>query len=227
MLNTKAEAISQVKNDLRLVHADRRLTNKYIYSLLDKHAAYFIKRESDKLVLIKSDYIWQTLNCVETIEVPKNDECCRFTSKCKILRTKNKIPPIYEDSWGVITKSVNSIDFSEDLQPIKMSEWTRKLDNPNSKYDKTYYYFYKDGYLYFPNCSWKLISVTAYFKDDIDNINLCDKDAEPICTSIVDMQWRVPQHLQAAVIEATIQELMRTYAQINPGPEVNINKNPS
>ncbi len=221
------EAISNIKNNFRLVHADSRVTNKYIYSLIEKHSSWIIKRESDKLVLVKSDGIWQTLNCIDTIEVPTTDPCCKYTSKCSILRTKDRLPETYEDSWGIILRSVNSIDFSQDIHPIKMSEWTRKLESANFKYDKSFYYFYRDGYLYFPNCKWKLISVTGYFKEDISKYNLCEEDGEVnTCLSILDNKWRIPSHLQAMVIDAVLKELLSTYAQINNPGENKINKQP-
>lgn len=222
---TVNEAISQVKNALRLVHADRRLTVKYIYSVLDKHTAWIIKRESDKMQLIKTDHIWQTLPCVETMEVPTTDPCCKYTSKCKILRTKNKIPSTYEDSWGIVLKHVSSIDNTHDLHPIKLSEWTRKLENANFKYDKTLYYFYRDGYLYFPNMQWKLVSITGFFKENIAKYNDCEDDSDVKCMSFLDTEWRVPPHLQHFVIDATLKELTSTFMAVNPAQETNINKN--
>lgn len=220
-------AISQVKNALRAVHADRRLTVKYIYSVLDKHASWLIKQESDKLLLIKNDNIWQILNCVKTEEVPQTDDCCIFTSKCTILRTKEKLPTLYQDGWGIILRSVDSIDFSQSFQPIKLSEWTRKLDTATFKYDKTLYCFYKNERLYFPNCDWKLVSITGFFKEDISKYNYCEEDVVDCPVSILDAIWRVPEHLQSRVIDFTIKELTSTLMQVPPMPEVNINKNPS
>ena len=220
------EAISNVKNDFRLVHADRRITLKYIYTLLQKHTAALIKQESDKNVLVKSDTIWQSLNCIELIEVPTTDECCKYTSKCKIYRTKDKLPEMYEDSWGVIFRSINSIDMSKDITVIKMSQWLRKLENANFKYDKTFYVFYRNGYLYFPNIKWKLITITGYFKEDITKYNTCEEDVNK-CLPIPEQEWRVPQYLQSRVIDFTIRELLQTFAQANPDQEVQINKIPS
>ena len=222
-----SEAISQVKNALRLVHADRRITGRYIYSLLQKHAALFIKRESDKLQLIKVDNIWQTLSCFPTIEVPITDPCCKFTSKCKIVRTKDKLPETFEDSWGILLKHVSSIDNTQDMFPIKMSEWTRKLDNVNFKYDKTYYYFFRDGYLYLPNVSWKEVSITGMFLYDVSHLNNCDPEyvKEQQCISQLERPWRIPNHLKPIVIESVLKELTSTLMNINPSPETNINKN--
>lgn len=222
-MTSLSNAISQIKNAFRLIHADKRITNKYIFSLLEKHAFWVIKRESDKMTLIKTDNIWQTLNCVDTIDVPTTDPCCKFTSKCKILRTKDPLPEVYEDSWGILLKHVSSIDNSQDLHPIKMSEWTRKLDNVNFKYDKTQYYFYKNGYLYFPNADWEMVSITGYFKEDIKKYNTCSGQEEE-CVDFLDTEWRVPNHLQSTIIDSVLKELSTTFAQVPPALETKIDK---
>lgn len=217
-------AISRVRNDFRLVHADARVTNKYIYALLDDRAAKAIKEESDKKRLTKIDAIWQTLDCQELIDVPTTDDCCKFQSNCTIKRTKDKIPFLYEDSSGVLIRSVTSIDYSQELQPIKLSEWLRKKEI-NNKFDKTLYFFYRNGYLYFPNLNWKLITVSGLFKDNVDKYNKCDgEDTDPVCTSKLDDKWPVPEYIQSGVIDYVIRELASTIAQIPPHQEEEINK---
>lgn len=225
------QAISMVKNDFRLVHADSRVTYKYIYGLIQKHASWIIRQDSDKNKLIKLDSIWQTIKCIDLIDVPTTDGCCKFTSKCKILRTKEKLPKMYEDSWGSLIRSINSVDISQELQPIKYSEWTRKIDNPDMKYNKTLYYFYKDGYLYFPNLSWKTVNITGYFKEDVSFLNNCqvtsiEEFKKNKCASILDQEWKIPPHMESRVMDFVIKEVLSTYLQANPNQEVNINKIP-
>ena len=225
------QAISMIRNDFKLVHADSRITNKYIYSLIQKHASWIIRQDSEKNKLIKLDSIWQTLKCMELIDVPTTDGCCKFTSKCKILRTADKIPSMYEDSFGSLIRSVNSVDISQELQPIKYSEWTRKINNPDMKYNKTLYYFYKDGYLYFPNMTWKTVTVTGYFKEDVSKHNACGfmskEEAKSInCMSILDSEWKIPPHMESRVVDFVLKEISATFTKANPNQEVNINKKP-
>lgn len=225
MEGTIGKAISRVRNDFRLVHADSRSTNKYIFALLDDRAAKAIKEESDKKRLTKIDAVWQTLDCQELIDVPTSDDCCKFQTNCTIKRTKDKIPKLYEDSSGVLIRSVTSIDYSQELQPIKLSEWIRKRETKN-KFDKSLYYFYRNGYLYFPNLTWKLITISGLFKENVDKYNTCDEDADTTtaCTSRLDDKWPVPEYIQSGVIDYVIREIASTYAQSNPHPEEEINK---
>jgi len=222
---TYNEIISQLSNEFALSHADSRITNKFWYSLIQKHTAWIVKQESDKMFLFHTDSIWQTLNCVDLIEVPTTDDCCKYNGpSCKIYRTKDKIPKLYEDVFGVIIKNVNSIDYSKSIQHITIQEWLRKQNNPDSKYDRNFYYFYKNGYLYFPNIKWKLVSITGYFSDSINKYNTCDN--EPIenqCESLFESEWRIPSHLIARVVDACLKELSSTMMQVKEDNQIDKN----
>jgi hypothetical protein len=221
---TYNEIISQLDNEFSLVHADSRLTNKFWYSLIQKHTSWIIKQESDKMFLFHSDSIWQTLDCVDLIEVPTTDECCKYNGpSCTIYRTKEKIPSLYEDVFGVIIKSINSIDYSKSLQHITFQEWLRKQKNPDSKYDKNFYYFYKNGFLYFPNIKWKLVSITGYFKDSIKKYNTCNGKKDDVCESLFESEWRIPSHLIARVVEVCLKELSSTYMQTKEDSQIDKN----
>ena len=125
---TYNEIISQLSNEFALSHADSRTTNKFWYSLIQKHTAWIVKQESDKMFLFHADSIWQTLNCVDLIEVPTTDDCCKYSGpSCKIYRTKDKIPKLYEDVFGVIIKNVNSIDYSKNNENKSLPDPFREV----------------------------------------------------------------------------------------------------
>jgi len=225
-MNTIGEAISAVRNDFRLIHADARITNKAVYSKLTGYAAKLIKEESDKHKLTKVDAVWQALECQELIDVPTSDDCCRFKTRCTIKRLKNTLPDLFEDSDGVLIRTVTSIDYGISLQPIKYSEWIRKIEN-RSKYDKTMYYFYRNKYLYFPNAEWKAVTISGLFKENVERYNNCDGTRTGyVCQSRLDDHWNVPEYIQSIAIGQVIQEIASTYSKSNPEQEVQINKSP-
>lgn len=201
---TKGELISQVKNELRVNNADNGMTNRFIWSIINKHLSWLIKRESGKLRLIKQDTIFQTMKCVEVEPSPAIDECCGIRSKCFVYRTVEKLPDIFEDSDGTIIKSVFTIDGSKDFSPIKVSEYMRKLENPHSKYDKSLYYFYNNGYLYFPKSKIKKVMIKAYFIDEV--VNDCE-GAENVCISNLDTKVRIPGYLLGELMNQVLTEL--------------------
>ena len=225
---TIREGIHRIKRMLREVNADSRLTDRTVYSLMRNHAKWLIYRESEKLKILKSDKIFQKLKCVKVIEAPLIDPCCGLKSTCTIFRTKEKLPEIYEDSFGVIILNVTTIDGSKSLTLIKPSEWERKVNNPwINKNNKNNFYFYSDGYLYFPNGSWKMIELVALFKTDISEMNLCDDKNEcdtVKCKRFLDEDFVIPEYLEAQMYDLVIRDLLNTYKK-TPEKSNSINKN--
>lgn len=204
---TVGKIVSELMNQVRQTNADSRLTRKFVWSVIDTHSRWLIKRESSKLRIMRLDYLFQTIKCVEVIEVPSSDECCGIKTKCKIWRTKDKIPKMYTDEDGVIFKAVYSVDGSDEFTPIKLQEFMRKLENPHSKYDKSRYYYYNNGYLYFPNTNIKMVQIKAYFEDEV--INECAGDAaEKKCMSNMDKVLRFPDYILGEIKSHAFQDLV-------------------
>lgn len=200
---------SQLRNQVRMVNADARASRRFIWSLIDKHSRWLIKRESTKLKIMKMDYLFQTLRCVPVIEVPASDECCGLKTKCKIWRTRDKIPETYTDEDGVILKAVFSVDGSEEFVPIKLQEFMRKIENPHSRYDKSRYYYYNNGYLYFPNTNIMMVKVKGYFIDEI--INECKPEDEPKkCMSNSEKVLRIPDYLLGELMDHVLNDLINS-----------------
>lgn len=201
------QLISQARNQMRIVNADSRVSKRFVWSLIDKHARWLIKRESSKLRIMKMDYLFQTLRCMDVIEVPSSDECCGIPSKCKIWRTKDKIPRAYTDDDGIILKAVFSVDGSEEFTPIKIQEYMRKLENPHSKYDKSRYYFVYDGYLYFPKSHIRIVQIKGYFIDEV--INECrPEDEHKKCMSHEEKKLRVPEYLLGELMDHVMNDMI-------------------
>lgn len=220
----KRELISQVKNQLRMVNADYKISNKFIWLIIDKHVRWLIKREGEKMRLVKNQFLFQTLKCVEVEEAPAIDDCCGIRSRCTVQRTKHKLPKLYEDGYGVVIKSVYSLDGSQEFQPISIQQYIRKLENPNSKYDKALYYYYNNGWLYFPKSKIKMVMVKGYFEEDIAKYNHCcdDYDIDP-CKTKLDEQLNLPDYLLGELLEHVIKDLIVT-KQVQPDEAINKNE---
>lgn len=224
------EAIHKFKRMFREINADSRLTDRTVYSLLRNHLKWLIYRESDKLKLLKKDDVFQSLKCVKIVEAPAVDPCCGIKNFCTVYRTKEKIPALYEDSAGVILKAVKTVDGSKSLTPIKPSEWERKQDNPWLNLNKkNQFYFYNNGYLYFPNGSWKMVEVVGLFEEDISSLSLCDDpatcgDETTNCIRFLDKKFIVPEYLEAQMYDAAIKDLTNTYKRF-PEKSNDIDKN--
>lgn len=227
---TIRESISIVKRLFREVNADSRLTNKAVYSIIQKHCKWLIYRDSDKLKLLKKHKIYQTSKCLKVIEAPSIDSCCGLKSnKCKIFRTEEKIPELYEDSSGVIIHNITSIDAlkSTDIDFTTIAQARRQLNNPWKGVSKSKIYaFYNDGYIYFPTENHlKLIEVEGLFLKEINPEENCDpcKDCKPKCKRFLDTNLILPDYLEAQVFDAVIKDMANTYKRI-PEKSQEINK---
>lgn len=227
---TIREGIHRIKRLFREINADSRLSDRTVYSLMQNHIKWLIYRESEKLKLLKNEHPFQKIKCMEVIEAPLIDPCCGLRNCATIYRTKDKLPEMYEDSAGVIIKSVTTVDGLKSLTAIKPSEWERKQNNPwVNKNKKNSYYFYFDGYLYFPNGSWKMVETTALFKEDVSDINLCDNkgtcdDESKQCVRFLDKNLIVPEYLESQMYDAVIKDLSNTYKRLQEKSN-SINKN--
>lgn len=222
---TKGELISQIRNELRLANADSRLTNKLIWSIIQKHSEWLIKRESRKLRILNQDIIFQTIKCADLDYAPVIDDCCGVRSKCKVFRTRAKLPDLYEDDWGVIIKSVFTIDGSEEFTFITIQEYMRKLESPEHIYDKSKYFYYNNGYLYFPKSSIKKVMIKGYFIDEVENkCETCPQDEMP-CVSMLDSPVRIPAHLLGELMSHVLNELSGITLKIQSDEDINKNEN--
>lgn len=215
-----AELISEARQLARELNADSRLSNKAIWSIIDKARLWIIRRESDKMKLIRHESLFQTIKCVLVEEAPVIDPCCGIRSRCKIFRTRIKLPELFEDVEGVIIKAVFSIDGSTEFTPIKISEYTRKLDSPENKYDKGEYYFYNNGYLYFPKNPIRMVMVKGYFKHEVETNGDCQECKDKPCKSRLEEEAYLPDDLRGELMEYVKKDLMM-YKQIRPDIDIN------
>lgn len=223
---TVRKAISQVRKGLRENDADSRMSNKFIYAIIKKHAADIIRQRSDAFRILKQQSFYQTINSIIVEEAPTIDPCCGIRSLCTVYRTRDKLPEMYEDSLGAIIKNVWVVDGSFELQPVTIDAWPRKANNPWGKNGamKDVYYFYNDGYLYFPMSTWRLVKVRAFFQEDISKLNECDgcgNNPTLVCQPYMDNRFFLPPDLWKFVAERVLEELLKTYKQIQPDELIN------
>lgn len=174
---------------------------------------------------MKLRYLFQTLKCTDLIPAPTIHECCGVKSQYTIYRTREKLPDLVNSLIGPVFGRVTSIDGSEEIFEITPGEWNRKVLDSNFKYNKTKYYYYSEGFLYFPNLEWKKILIEGFFDDDIEKINCLCGETKQHCISKLDEQFRIPRHMLALVVENVNKEIANLYDKIPNDNEENKNDN--
>lgn len=199
------EVLSRVRNQIKAVKQDAFLTDRFLYSMVMKHAKMLIRRQDIQNKIMKFNSVFQVLNFVELIDVDRAEsQCHNVTSGCTFKRTKVKIPRTYEGHFGPIFRSVMSIDLSEELVPIYSSVFQKMANQKTFRYNKKKYYWYLDGHLYFPNVEWDAVRIEGLFEGDVSSYNC---DATDDCLYIQDTMFTIPEYLYAEIEQAVIRDL--------------------
>jgi len=202
-MTTIGTVVSRIKNQVKGVRQDAFLTDRYVYSIVQKYSQVLMRRQDSANKLMKFNAIWQTLDCEELIEVDKIEACCAgIKSGCTIRRTKDKLPTFMEGYWGPLIRTVSSIDGSEEVYATAPGVYTSMTKTTGFKYNKQKYFWYLNGYLYFPNLDWDAVKVEAVFTEDIDKM-----DGGVICTKKQDQTINIPEFLFAEVEQMVIKDL--------------------
>jgi hypothetical protein len=201
-MTTIGESISRVRNTLKSVKEDPFLTDRVIYYSLIKYGQTLLKREDNQFRLMKISTIFQVLPYLELIDVDKVDAgCIGVYSECYFKRTKEKLPTILDGMFGPIIRTVSSIDGTIELFRTDPGTWVSMTKTTTWKYNRSIYFWYLEGYLYFPNLDWDAVRMEAVFEGPLDT---CDTDP---CLIKQDQQLAIPEYLFAEVEQFVVKEL--------------------
>jgi hypothetical protein len=205
---TIGDAVSRIRNQIKAVKQDAFITDRFLYSLLLKHAKWLMKREDGKFKLLSFSSVVQSLDDVELVEVDRVEACCTgLKSGCKIKRTKDKLPVFMQGYYGPLIRNITSVDGTQDLQPTLPGSYIKIANSKNFKYNKAKYYWYMNDYLYFPNLEWDSVRIEGIFEDDI-NVFTCAEDS---CLTRTEQLFNVPDYLHGEMESAVMKDLMTMF----------------
>lgn len=205
MPTTAGQAISRIRNVIKATNEDAFITDRFIYSLINKYSAFAIRKDSKSERQVNLNSYYKTLPCIELIEVDKVEACCNdVKSNCTIMRTKDKIPLVTQGAAGPLFKTVSSIDGSQICYITQPSIFVAMSKTKNFKYNNKKYYWYMNDYLYLPNVTWEAVRVDAMWEGDISNF-LCDDSNQ--CSAGQDTGFAFPEYLLAEIEQLVIKEL--------------------
>lgn len=209
MATTIGFAVSRVRNSIKAVKEDAFVTDRYIWSLITKYAKLFIKRQDNMNKLLRFKSFYKTLPCVELVEVDKIEACCAgIKSGCTIMRTKDKLPTPFEGPVGPMFRTVSSIDGYYEVYQTEPGTYTSMTKTSSFKYNKNKYFWYLNGYMYFPNIEWDAVKIEGIWEDDISGLS-CDAGEEgDNCSVMQDKQTNIPEDLFAEIEQQVLAEIL-------------------
>lgn len=204
-MTTIGESISRVRNQIKSVKQDAFLTDRFLYSVIMKHAKLLMRRQDNMNKIMKFSSVFQPLKFVELIDVDKADAgCICIYTGCKIKRSKEKLPTMFEGYFGPLIRTVSSLDMTEDLTPTYPSIFEKMVNQKTFRYNKKKYYWYLDGYLYFPNIEWDAVRVEGVFEGDISKFNC---EVEDDCAYIQDKSINIPEFLFSEIEQLVARDM--------------------
>jgi len=213
-MTTIGETISRVRNTLKAVKEDAFLTDRIIYSSLLKYSQTLIKREDNQFRLMKISSLFRVLPYIELIDVDKVEAgCLGVYSGCYFKRSKEKIPGILNGMEGPIIRTTSSIDGTIEMFRTDPGTWVSMTKTTTWKYNRNFYFWYLDGYIYCPNVDWEAIRMEAIFEGTIDTCNTKE------CETRQNEPFSLPEYLFSEVEQFVIKELTMTMSIPTDGPD--------
>lgn len=194
---------------------DSRLSARHIYNKLLTVRSRLISQEAKKKQKI-SQWNYQTISCIELIEVPAHECPCIPPIGCDMLRSKHKLPKPLSGLSGTLIQSVTTIDRLKKINEISVNAIRSMAGNKYSKKDISY--FIEDEYLYISTPSkLQVIRVVGLFEDPIKV-----KKFEGFCSTCTDCdncvdyqkeEFPIDNDMIDILIELTVQELVILFSQ--------------
>lgn len=220
-MTTIAEVISRIRNEIKAESQDAFVTDRYVYSLINKFAQLYMRRQDVSNKLMRFNSVWKVLPFIELIEVDKIEaECVGVYSGCTFMRTKDKLPKMIEGYWGPLIRSVTSIDGSTSLQPTYPSTFVSMSKTSTFRYNTTKYFWYLNGYIYVPNVTWNAIKLEGVFDSDISEW-LCDEK----CIPRYEQQMNIPEAMFAEIEQQVLSTMMNTFRLPSEDSDNKLNPN--
>lgn len=203
-MTTIGETVSRVRNIMKGAKEDAFITDRFLYSIILKYAKMLIRRQDTENKIMRFQSLFETIPCIDLIDVDKVEACCAgIKSKCIIKRTKEKLPTVLEGAYGPLFRTISSIDGSTQVYKTAPSTYTNIANSKNYKYNNNKYYWYLNGYLYFPNIEWDAVAVEGLWDESIGYLK-CDGDA---CLLRQDDQTHFPEYLFAEIESMVLKDL--------------------
>jgi hypothetical protein len=200
-----SESISRVRGVFKAVKDDAFLTDRTIHSIILKYAKALIKRQDSERKLSTNNSLFEVLPYVELIEVDKIEaDCAGIKTGCIIMRTKYKIPKLFEGSDGPLFGKIFSIDASKELFPTTPSRFISIQKSTSFKYNKTIYYWFKNGYVYIPNVTWEAIMIEGVWEEPLEGYCGIEED----CLLMQDKNLPIPEWLFVEIEQFAEQEMI-------------------
>lgn len=225
------EIISEIRNDLRALNIDDKISARYILAKLRGFLALYLKRENDQFRLHNLDGVWTTVECVPM--VPSNNvECCGIViPKCKLwMKSKTDIPDSYTSKYGPLLKNVTSMRGDIEFHKTTPQDYAKMLNRRYLDRSKKYYWI-ENKRIVIPDTEVEYINFDIGAKEHGKALKMsecnpggCSPDNK--CWEPLEEEFPCPAYLEAQVKSDTIANLYNFYKRtvVDEMPNLDVNQ---
>lgn len=226
-MSTVRETIYLVRNGLRSVNLDDRISNRFIYQLLLKYTSLFIKRESDSRRIWKMTNLFQSLpGCIELEEAPLAEACPGLILPgCEtVMKSKEPIPGSFQSIYGNFL-TITTLDGMKKFEYKEPSVYGR-VKKREFTAPSIGYYWLDEEYLIIPDGPEAVLVRGLFIKDLSQEQTSSTKGGSfPYggCQGILDSQFIVPSYLEGDVVRQVLQDIRSITSTLQPDEQPDIN----
>ena len=192
---------------------DSRLSNRLIYNKMLTVRSRLVVEQAKKKQRI-SRWNYQTISCIELIEVSTADCPCVPPPGCTIMRSRYKLPKPLSDLSRSLIDSVMTIDRGIKLNEITINAVNASRGNKFAK--KSINYFIEGGYLYVSTpTTISLIKVIGIFEDPIkaSQFESYCPNFESKCLDFMEEEFPLDEDMLDVLVQLTVEEVVTVFAQ--------------
>ena len=203
---TNNELVSRVINGFNSLNKDSRIPKRFVLRVAIGKAVELMAQKFRDRSLFRETNLYKTVSCVEMIEIDKfSCDIVEFRSCNKVMRSKDKLPPLVYSRWGSSLREVTNIDFSVDFYPTTPRQF--RNDKRRKEYGHDYFFYVKDGYLYLPDTDVLRVSLSLYSPNEYDILKQDSCNGKSSCINPWDSEFLISDKLAETVVQMTRQEV--------------------
>ena len=198
---------------------DNRLSNRQVYNKLLTVRARLISQENKKKQRV-SRWNYQTISCLELIEVSGHECPCLPPVGCNILRSKYQLPKPLTGLDKHLIESVTTVDRS--IKLIEVVPTAVKYQGGNKYTSQAINYYIHNNYLYVTTpTKIRLLTLVGLFEDPIEVekfVNYCKErncvdcnNNQAECIDYLEEFFPIDNDMIDTLIELSLQELIGVF----------------
>jgi len=206
---TKAEAVSEITNILKLNNRDERFSRRAILSMLEKTATYLISQRYGERSLLAEMNLYSYIPCFEFEKVEsKKCDIAEFRLCNTLMKSKKPLPKLVFSRLGSSIRDIVSLDGNFRFTFVDEVQYRRNKKRQHSLKNEVYIYLGADNHLYIPDHEIFSVDLTVLTTkpEDVDECSSCS-DGKNKCESFWLKNFICPDKMINIIFEDVLSKM--------------------